>query len=121
MSRSSRARSWSPGPLRRACIQARSVAPTACQRRHRVTSSTRCSVGVRFDEYAERWLATKSNVRPRTLINVEGRLKNYVLPRFGTMSLSAIRPEDARGFVTSLTTAGLAPATVKATYNVLGQ
>jgi hypothetical protein len=40
-------------------------------------------------EYAENWLKTKGKVRSRTLINVEGRLRNHILPRFGDARVAA--------------------------------
>jgi hypothetical protein len=36
-----------------------------------------------LSDYAALWLRTKGNVRPRTRVNVEGRLRNHVLPAFG--------------------------------------
>lgn len=75
-----------------------------------------------FGDYAARWLATKADLRPRTLINVEGRLRNHVLPVFGERPIGSVRPEDVRSWVASLSaTKGLAPATVKAAYLVLSQ
>lgn len=43
-----------------------------------------------FREYAERWLSTKVDVRPKTLVNIEGRLRNHVLPVFGRHAIAAI-------------------------------
>ena len=34
-------------------------------------------------DYDESWVRTKGRIRPRTLINVEGRLRNHILPTFG--------------------------------------
>ena len=75
----------------------------------------------KLSDYAAEWLKTKGNVRARTLINVEGRLRNHVLPALGDKSLAKIRPSDVRGFVANLSAKGLAPSTVKATYRTLGQ
>lgn len=75
-----------------------------------------------FGDYSTSWLATKADLRPRTKINVEGRLRNHIEPVFGEVPLARIRPEHVRAFVASLTDdKGLAPATVKATYLVLAQ
>jgi integrase len=71
-------------------------------------------------EYAEKWIKTKGNVRPRTFINVEGRLRNHIVPRFGDTRLGEIRPSDVRAFVADLS-ATLAPSTVKAIYRTFGQ
>jgi integrase len=72
-------------------------------------------------DYAEQWIATKGNVRPRTRINVEGRLRNHILPALGDKPLAGVRPSDVRAFVANLSTLGLAPSTVRATYRTLGQ
>ncbi|HYN35363.1 MAG TPA: site-specific integrase [Actinomycetota bacterium] len=72
-------------------------------------------------DYAEQWIATKGNVRARTRINVEGRLRNHILPALGDKPLAAVRPSDVRAFVTDLNALGLAPSTVRATYRTLGQ
>jgi integrase len=74
-----------------------------------------------FGDYAADWLATKADVSPRTLINIKGRLRNHILPMFADVPVARIQPSDVRGFVASLTGAGLAPSTVKATYLVLAQ
>ncbi len=74
---------------------------------------------VRLGPYAEGWLATNVDISERTRINVEGRLRNYVLPAFGERALGAIEPAEVRRFVADLVAAGLAPSTVRATYNAL--
>lgn len=61
-------------------------------------------------EYAEDWIASKGAVRPRTRVNVEGRLRNHILPAFGDRRLSTIRRSDVQGWVTSL---DCAPSTAK--------
>jgi integrase len=69
-----------------------------------------------LSDYAEGYLATKVDLRPRTKINVDGRFRNHILPMFGSRQIATIRPEDVRRFVSELTKKGLAPSTVKATY-----
>jgi integrase len=73
---------------------------------------------VTFREYAAR---TKADVSARTLINIDGRLNNHAIPHFGNMQMSAVRPSDVRTFVSKLTGAGKAPATVKAVYLTTSQ
>jgi integrase len=75
----------------------------------------------RFGDYAAAWVETKGNVRPRTRINVEGRLRNHILPYFGSMRLTLIRPSDVRAWIKELSDARLAPSTVKASYLTFGQ
>jgi integrase len=74
-----------------------------------------------FSEYAESWFNAKADVRPRTLINVRGRLDNYVLPRFGHRRLASIQPSEVREWVADLTRSALAAETVKAIYLTLAQ
>ena len=76
---------------------------------------------IRFDTYAAQWLETKRDLRPRPLLNVEGRLRNHILPSFGNQAIGTIQPRDVRSWITSLTASGLAPATVHATYLTFGQ
>lgn len=72
-------------------------------------------------EYAEGWAETKANVRDRTRLNVEGRLRAHILPAFDDTALGSIKPADVRAWVAALTSKGLAPSTVKATYLTFGQ
>jgi integrase len=76
---------------------------------------------VLFADYAAQWSATKGNVRARTRINVEGRLRNHILPALGDKPLVGIRPSDVRAFVANLSAGGLAPSTVKAAYLTISQ
>jgi integrase len=76
--------------------------------------------GTILRDYAESWSAGKVNVRARTRINVEGRLRKHILPAFGEKRVSSIRPSDVRAWVADLT-AELAPSTVKATFLTFGQ
>ena len=75
---------------------------------------------VPFVEYANLWFSTKADLRPRSRINVEGRLKNHLIPAFGQRPIAQIRPADVRAWVAQIA-AVRAPATVKAAYNVLAQ
>jgi hypothetical protein len=71
--------------------------------------------------YASTWIKTKADVRARTRINIEGRLRNHILPMFGDMRMVGIRPEHVRAWVAHLSARGLSPATVKGAYLTLGQ
>jgi integrase len=76
---------------------------------------------IKFRQYAKSWLTTKADVSARTMINIEGRLKNHAFPHFGEMEMSSVRPSDVRAFVAKLTAAGKAPSTVKASYLTTAQ
>jgi integrase len=75
----------------------------------------------RFGDYAEAWMKVKAgSVTERTWINLEGRLRNHLLPVLGERQLSAIRPEDVRLLIAELTTVKhLEAATVKPVYFLL--
>lgn len=74
-----------------------------------------------FRVYADKWTHTKLDVRPRTLINIEGRLRNHLIPVFGDRAIASIRPEQVRLWVRELTKSGLSAATVRAIYLVFSQ
>jgi integrase len=73
----------------------------------------------RFGEYAAGWLETVSHVRPGTRLNIEGRLRNHVLPFFDDIPLGAIKPNHVRAWLSEMVVKGLAPATISATYRTL--
>jgi integrase len=60
-------------------------------------------------------------VAARTQVNIEGRLRNHILPEFGDQSIQTIRPSDVRAWISRLSNAGLRPGTVKATYQTFAQ
>lgn len=74
-----------------------------------------------FRDYAQEWAATKANVRARTRLNIEGRLRTHILPAFGDRKIGTIQPLDVRAWVAGLSAKGLAPSTVRAIYRTLGQ
>lgn len=69
-------------------------------------------------EVAEEWLAAKQ-VAPRTRANLRSRLHQHVIPAFGSTPVGAIEPEDIEQWIGQLEDAGLAPETIRATYNAL--
>jgi hypothetical protein len=75
-----------------------------------------------FSDYAAAWLKTKADLRPRTLVNLDGRLRNHLVPYFGERPIARIRPEHVRAWAASLTVEkNLAPATTKGAYLALAQ
>ena len=75
----------------------------------------------RFEDFAEDWLGTKIDTRARTLINIEGRMRKYILPEFGGRRMSSIRPSEVQKWVATMSAQGLAPSTVKAIYRTFSQ
>jgi len=70
-----------------------------------------------FGQYAREWWNSTTH-EPGTRLNIDGRLRNHILPFFADIPLASIRASHVRGWVTGLTDK-LAPATVVATYNTL--
>jgi integrase len=61
-------------------------------------------------------------VRPKTLVNIEGRLRKHVLPVFGRHAIAAITTGDVRDWVAALVRdKGLAADTVKAIFLTASQ
>jgi integrase len=57
----------------------------------------------RFEVVADEWLnVARSRLRPKTLENYFGALRTHVLPRFGSLSLSAIDSATIQAWITSL-------------------
>ncbi len=72
-----------------------------------------------FSDYTAAWRSTHKG-QPGTLLNIDGRLQNHILPFFGSMTLQQIKPSHVRAWVSSMTAQGSAPGTVKAAYWTLG-
>jgi integrase len=68
-----------------------------------------------FSVYGAAWRETLKG-EPGTLLNIDGRLRNHVLPFFGSFTLEQIKPSHVRAWMTDMSAQGLAPATVKAAY-----
>jgi integrase len=76
---------------------------------------------VRFDDYAAAWLATKVDAAPRTLVNIEGRIRKHANPYFGPMAMADVRSLHVRSWVANMHAVGLARATIKAAYLTVAQ
>src|SRR5262245_59767334 len=75
----------------------------------------------RFEQWADRWKRTTTNLRPTTVARDAAILRCHVLPRFGPMALAAIGQIDVRVWVADLVAQGLAPASVQKAYQVLSK
>lgn len=74
-----------------------------------------------LDEWAPRWLATKSDLRKSSRARLEGILSTHVLEAFGDRQLSSIGNAEVREWVTGLVAAGSSPATARKAYSALNQ
>ena len=84
---------------------------------------------VTLGEYLERWLTEEAGVRvrPRTLEGYEGHLRRYVIPRIGSVKLSALSARQVRSLESGLLRGGgrggrpLSARTVLHVHRVLGK
>lgn len=75
---------------------------------------------IKFEQHSEDWLKRKI-VSAGTLENIQGRLRNHILPIFGKMGLGTIRPSDVEAWKALLKQKSLAPATINASLITLSE
>lgn len=64
-------------------------------------------------EWSERWLLTKSHLKPKTLAGYESNLRAYVLPTFGEHQLRHIDRMAVEEWVAEVQATGLGPSGVR--------
>ncbi len=62
--------------------------------------------------WADRWMASKVNLKPNTKADYEKRVRNYVIPRFGDTSIAKITRTDVQTWVQELITDGAGASTI---------
>lgn len=67
-------------------------------------------------EHAERWIATKLDMRPSSRVRVLGIIRNHVVPHWGPRALSGVSHEDVRSWVAALSD-GLSARSVRKVYD----
>ncbi len=72
-----------------------------------------------FEDYAERWLAERPDLRPRTVELYESLLRCHILPKFGKLPLGKVTPTSVRSWNASLSAAY--PVTGAKAYRLLRQ
>ena len=72
-------------------------------------------------DWVSRWFPTVTSVRPTTQSRNEICLRLYVLPRFGKVALASLDRTSMREWITELDAAGLAPATIHKTVQILAK
>jgi integrase len=72
-----------------------------------------------FGTWAERWLDTRTNLKPKTAAGYESLLRVHILPRFADTPLNAIDPLDVETFVAELTDTGLSPSRTRQAHQLL--
>ena len=76
---------------------------------------------VTLGEAAGTWLATQTQVRPRTFERYEAVLRLHVLPVLGNRRVSTVSENDVAELIVSLRGGGLSGATISKTITVLGR
>ncbi len=72
-----------------------------------------------FGEWCTRWEAARLGRRASTRARDMSVLQNHILPVFAERQLGGIQPADLRQFVSDLTSAGYAAASVRKAYQLL--
>lgn len=72
-----------------------------------------------FGTWAERWLDTRTNLKPKTAAGYESLLRVHILPRFADTPLNAIDPLDVEAFIAELTDTGLSPSRIRQAHQLL--
>ena len=74
---------------------------------------------LRLDEWTHTFLRTAHDVEPSTRATYTRDLERYVLPRFGALALSQIRPLDIREWIGEELASGIAPSSVHRHFRTL--
>jgi len=72
---------------------------------------------IRFADYASDWLASRPDLRPRTVMQYESLLKCHLIPTFGNRSIADVTPSQVRVWYSSLS--AKSPGAAKSAYRVL--
>jgi integrase len=73
---------------------------------------------LKFDDWANEWLAACAHLRPNSYSGYRGILSKHLRPRFGARPVGTIQTSDARRLVRELGADGLAPGTIRNTLAV---
>jgi integrase len=73
----------------------------------------------RLRVFAEKWLQTKVDKRPKTFASYESSLRVHVLPEFGAMPLASIQREDIQAWIAKMRAKGKSSSTVRKAYQTL--
>jgi integrase len=71
-----------------------------------------------FGSWANQWLATKVNLKPKTRVGYESLLRRHVIPKLGELRLEQIRPLLVREWVAQLDASGLSASRIRQIYQL---
>jgi len=79
------------------------------------------SSSIKFDDWAESWLQTKTNLTPSTLRNYETRLRTLLRPHFGALKITAITHNEISKWIAKMIDEGKGLVSIRQAYGVLRQ
>lgn len=74
----------------------------------------------RLEAWAERWMNSRVDLKPKTQVGYGSLLRNQILPAFGDRPLSRIRPIDVQEWIARMQNSGLSPSRIRQAANLLG-
>jgi len=74
-----------------------------------------------FRSWAEEFMATKVELRPKTAAGYRSLLDHRIMPTFGGMQLARIRPLDVRKWLAGMATEGLSASRRRQGFTLFGQ
>ena len=78
------------------------------------------SSGIRLKDWLEQWLKTyKPNIEQTTRGGYQEKIDEYIVPKLGQIPIGSLNPLAVQNFINDLSTQGLAPKTIRNTYNIL--
>jgi integrase len=72
-----------------------------------------------FGEWAARWLATRSHLKPKTRAGYESLFRAWVLPAFGNTRLDRIEPMAVEAWIVDMGRAGLSASRIRQAHQAL--
>lgn len=77
------------------------------------------SGGLPVGDWAESWLATRRDIKPKTKAGYESLLHSRILPAFGMTSVNKLTPDMIDAWVTAMVDEGLSPARIRQAHQML--
>jgi integrase len=76
---------------------------------------------ITMGEWADKWLATKTNLKPSTRREYESMIHAHIKPRWGELTLADVQHEDIVTWLAELSARGLSASRVRAAHVKLSQ
>ena len=72
-------------------------------------------------EWSAGWLRTKAELRPTSLVRLEGVVRTHVLPAFGDVPLNEVGNAPVREWVSRMKSAGVGASTIRKSYFAMAE